>query len=144
MSSRDLKGTMKVGGAAPGTKDDAGKKVKKAKRVAYPLVGSKDPAVYPLKEVPADFNAKTHKPLKKKDFAEDYLFFSYKAAEARAKADAWDARAKEEKQLGSSKKRAQAKKLLKMTAKMAELRKMLEADGVDVDELIEAAEKDSK
>lgn len=109
---------------------------KKAKRTEYPGIGGD---AYPFKEVPADFDYDAHKPLKKRDFAEDYVYLEYKAAECEAKAAQFRKEAEECKKLGSSSARAAAKRLVKMTEKMAELQAQLAAAGVDVDALLKQA-----
>lgn len=111
-------------------------KVVRTKRTIHPLVGNADVKVYPFKATPPDYNFTSHKPLKKKDFASDEFFFNYKAEELIAKADLWKAKAEEARKLGSTKDRAKAKRLIKMQETMAQLRKQLEAQGINVDELM--------
>ena len=122
--------------AKPGTEDAAGKKDKSTGRPVHPHVGNEDQEVYPFSTLPGDFDFGKHKALKKKDFIADHQFFSYRADELRHKADEMTAKAEEAKVLGSTKDRAKAKRLRKMQEKMAELRKSLEEDGVDVDALL--------
>lgn len=98
----------------------------------------------PLTEAPADFDFNLYRPLKKRDFAEEHLFYEHKAMEMEFKAAQYRADAAESKKLGSSKDRAAARRLVKMTEKMAELQAQLVAAGVDVDALLAAQEKASK
>ena len=109
---------------------------KTSKRVEYPGIGGD---AYPFKSVPADFDYDAHKPLKKRDFAEEYMYLEYKAAECEAKASQFRKEAEECKKLGSSSARAAAKRLVKMTEKMGELTQQLKAAGVDVDALLKQA-----
>lgn len=125
----------------PGTVNVAGKKEPKAKRAVHPLVGNDDVKVYPFKSTPGDFDWKSHKPLKKKDFASDDGFFIYKAEEFEAKAKAFRTQAEEAKKMGSTKDRAKAKRLVKMQEKMAELMKQLQAQGIDTEALLATAGK---
>lgn len=116
-------------------------KVPKPKgRQEFKLVGSKDENVYPFKDaVPEGFDFATNKPLKKRDFSADHLFYEYRAAEMDFKAAAFRKQAEEAKKLGSAKDRSRAKRLVKLQEKMAELKKQLTEQGVDVEDLLAAA-----
>lgn len=114
-------------------------KVKKPGRAEHPLVGNKDTNVFPFKAVPDDFAFDTMKPLKKKSFATDAAFFEYRAKEMEFKAGKFRAQAEEAKKVGTGAERNKAKKLVKLQSKIAELRAQLEAQGVDVEELIKKA-----
>jgi hypothetical protein len=123
--------------AKPGTKDPAAQKEKKpSKRVKHPLVGNKEPKIYPFKSTPADYVHGKMQPFKKKDFATDDAYFTYRAEEYDAKAKDFRGRADQAKLTGSGKDKGKAKRLLKMQEKMKELEAQLKAQGVDVDALL--------
>lgn len=109
-------------------------------RTDFGPVGSKNADVYPFKKaVPEGFDFRAHKSLKKRDFALDHLFYEYRAAEMDFKAAAFRKQAEEIKKLGSAKDRGRAKRLVKLQEKMAELRKQLEEQGINVNELLATA-----
>lgn len=116
-------------------------KVKPSGRTVFGLVGSKDSEVYPFTDMtPEGFDPKVHKSLKKKDFAADHLFFLFRADELDSKAAAFRKQAVEAEKLGSSKDRGRMKRLVKLQDKVAELKQQLEAQGVDVEELLKSTE----
>lgn len=92
------------------------------------------------------FDANTHERLKPADFANDILWLRYKAqwlrnyaANCLDRAERYEREANgAEKFGGDMKKRAQVKKLQKLAEGLAALREQLAADGVDVDELLDA------
>ncbi len=86
--------------------------------------------------MPEEFEFGEYKPLKKKEFQADHLYFSHRAIELSVRAEAFEAKAEEAKLLGSGKDRSKAKRLQKMQLKMEELRRELEEQGIDVDELL--------
>lgn len=94
--------------------------------------------------VPEGFDFDKFRPLKKRDFTSEHLFYEHKAAQMDHKAAAFRAQGEEAKKLGSTKERAKAKRLIKMTEKMAELRKQLEAQGIDVDAVLATVKTDEK
>lgn len=109
-------------------------------RQEFKLVGSKDDKVYPFKvAMPEGFDFATNKPLKKRDYSADYLFYEYRALEMDFKAATFRKQAEEAKKLGSAKDRSRAKRLVKLQEKMDELKKQLTEQGVDVNELLSAA-----
>jgi hypothetical protein len=114
--------------AAPGTKDEKAAKVKKVAFTPIPDGG--------FKEMPAAFDPKLHTPLKRKDFADESLWFEMKATEHEAKAAAYKKQAADYRKLGSVADRAKAKRLIQMQSKMAELTEQLKSQGVDVDEIL--------
>jgi hypothetical protein len=136
-TQQQAQGTTKVGDK----KASSGKRKPALKRIVFPLVGNTDTKVYPFVATPAEFNFVTHKLLKKKDFATDAAFFTFKGDEMRNKATIFDGKAEEAKKMGSSKERAKAKRFLKMRDKMAELKASLEAQGIDVESMLEAVAK---
>lgn len=120
--------------ATPGTEDAAAQKA--PKRAPHPMTGNEDTSIYPFAEIPADFDPAVHSPLKRKDFAHDYTYFEYRAGVCQAQADKYLKEAEDARTLGSKAERAAAKRLTKMVDQIGELRAKLEAQGVDVDELI--------
>ena len=123
--------------AKPGKKEKV-EKAAKAPRVPYP--GLKDEAGNDVKlasaDIPADFNPRQHLPLQRKHFASEDLYFTVRANHARKQAAFFDAKAEEAKKVGNVADKARARRLIKMQEKMAELRKQLEAQNIDVDELL--------
>lgn len=117
---------------------------KSAGKTVFKLVGSKDSKEYPFTEVePEGFDFKVHKSLKKRDFAADHLYYLYRAKELDSKAAAFRKQAEEAEKLGSVKDRGRMKRLVKLQDKVAELKQQLEDQGVDVEELLKAAEDES-
>jgi len=83
--------------------------------------------------VPENFNFAEYKPLKKKNFETDELYYMHRAAEMQFRAGAFVQRATDAKLNGANRATAgKAKRLIKLTEKMAELRKQLEEQGIDV------------
>ena len=110
-------------------------RVKKEKPV-FELVGSEDANVYPFNcELPDGYVFGKFAVLKKQDFKEEYLYTLYRACKAEHDAVVLREKAKEIKSLGSSKQRAQAKKLIKMREQLAALQEQLIAQGIDIDSL---------
>lgn len=128
----------------PAKPDIKSTSAKSAGKTAFKSVGSKDPKVYPFTEVePEGFDFKVHKSLKKRDFAADHLFYLYRATELDNKAAAFRKQAEDAEKLGSVKDRGRMKRLVKLQDKVAELKQQLEAQGVDVEELLKSAEEES-
>lgn len=86
--------------------------------------------------VPEGFVFGKHKTLKKNMFQADHLYFTHRAADLASRSEQFVVKAEEAKRLGSGKERNKAKRLRKMQEKMAELRKELEDQGIDVNELL--------
>ena len=113
-----------------------------------PKKESKKKAAFKISEKPYDvsmpdkFSFKVHKPLRKKNFTEEYLYFEHRRWYAEYQANVWDAKAEESKKLGSAKSRRQKKAVVKLQNKMEELKAQLTKQGVDVEALLKtAAEK---
>lgn len=109
--------------------DAAGVKVKKT-RTEYNGTAPKDDKGL-LTAVPTDWKTGAFKPLTRKSFASEDLFWDFKALLAEKLAVEYKRRG-EVIRKGGGKDAAKAKKLVAMQKKMAELRAALEADGVDV------------
>jgi hypothetical protein len=88
-----------------------------------------------LETVPTDFNKKVHAPLKRKDFAEEWMWFEWKANELTKDAEKYRKEAETIKKLGSKADRAKARRLLQMQKKMAELEAQLKEKGYDIEEI---------
>src|SRR6056297_3199820 len=90
-----------------------------------------------LEAIPDDFDPKVHKPLRKKDFVEEAVFFDHKAEQAEERLNYYREQAEECRKLGNAADRKKAKKLRTWMEKIAELKAELEEDGVDVSSLID-------
>jgi hypothetical protein len=121
----------------PGTKEKV-PKPEKVKRIAYPGLKGADGKATKLQtaEIPTDFDSKKHLPLSRKDFAEEHLYFTLRAAQYMKQVKFFEAKAEDAKKTGNVADKARARRLLKMQEKMAELRAQLEGQGVDVDTLL--------
>lgn len=131
----------KVPSAKPVVAVAGDKPVKEPKRKPHALIGSKDPNVYPFTAVPADYDHETMQPLKKRDFALDHLFYEFRAEHHDRAAAALRKQAVESKALGGKAAASEAKRLRRMTDKIAELKAKLAAGGVDVEALLAASEE---
>ena len=121
----------------PGTKDITAKKTKKAGKLQHPavLALTKDAR---LDAAPADFNFDLHKPIKKRVFSCDAVFYEHKVAELQNKVVKMQKLASEAKILGTKTERGKVRKLMSYVEKMKTLKEMLVADGIDVDALMAA------
>lgn len=91
-----------------------------------------------LKEgtAPEGFHHRKHRPLVKSHFASEDLYYDYQSElYAKKSADAKE-KAEEIRKLGTSGDRTKAKKLLTLTKRMEDLKRQLEAQGVNVEELM--------
>lgn len=128
--------------AKPGTKDEKAKKAPKRIEFSAPEGAAYVNADGKFTAVPTDWDAKKHQPLKRKTFADDSQWLELRAQDYDRRAAALRKQAVEGKKLGNVKDKAKAKKLLGMQKRMEDLRKQLEADGIDVAALLGAqAEK---
>lgn len=89
--------------------------------------------------MPDGFSFKTHKPLKKANFTEEFIYFGHRAEYAKYQVGVWEAKAEESKKLGSTKSRRQKKAVVRLQDKMTELREQLEKQGIDVTALLAAS-----
>lgn len=87
--------------------------------------------------VPEGFTFADHKPLKKKNFASEELYFLHRAAELEFKAGLWRKKAEDAKAAGTPKERAAKRRLEKMQSKIDELKDELTKQGVDVAKLMQ-------
>lgn len=91
--------------------------------------------------MPTGFDWDKNKPMKKRQFTSDAIYYEHRAEQMTYKADAFRAKAKEIAALGSRADQAKAKKMLKLSNKIAELKAELAGQGIDVEELMKAAAK---
>lgn len=115
-----------------------------AKRIHHPLLKAVEKEVRgkkrmvaseQLAEIPADFNAKIHRPLGRKDFKDESLWYEVQARKLEAKAKDLRQQGEDLKALGGIQDRAEAKKLIALQRKMAELTASLQKKGVDTSRL---------
>ena len=90
----------------------------------------------PLTELPEDFDSNKHTPLKKGDFEKEEQYYEMRAKVYDGYAEGMRRRGAEAQRMGSMTDRTKAKRLLRIQSQMETLRKQLEADGVNVDELL--------
>jgi len=136
-----------AGNAKPGAKEAKAAKEPKAKvvRTFHPALdvkknekGKLAPTVK-LDKIPDDFDAKKYKPLQRRDFNDESIWFEVKAREMDVKAADYRKQATEFKALGGAAKSGQAKRLLAMQKRVAELTAQLAAQGLDVNAILAAA-----
>lgn len=125
-------------------------------RPDHPSVGSEDKDIYPFRypaerveagdkliseadpgNFPADYDFATHAGLRKKDFGNDFSYFTYKAKRAEHEAKKFTAKAEEALKLGGITTDGDAKKFLRIAGKLDELREVLAAKGLDPNELLQ-------
>lgn len=111
---------------------------KEPKRIAHPdlLTDDEGQPTAKIKEIPKDYDRTKHLPLRRRDFEDEAKWFDMRANEFDVKAFAHRKMAEEFRTLGSAKDRAKARRLVSMQKQMADLRKTLEDEGVDVDALL--------
>lgn len=116
------------------------KQVEKEKKVAtkqarkpFKVTGEYEDAV------PEGFDFGAYKPLKKKNFKQEYLWYLHKAAEMEFKATKYKTEAEEIKKLGSPAERMKKKQIIRLQSKMDELKKQLTEQGIDVEALLAEA-----
>lgn len=92
------------------------------------------------------YNRKEHKPLKKKDFADEGTFAGWKAVQMRAHGEALIAKSERMakdaellRQFGDPKKKAKVKRLGKLADSLAALKAQLAAEGLDVESILNAS-----
>jgi hypothetical protein len=82
-----------------------------------------------IAEIPGDYDAKLHKPLRRADFSDESAFYEYKARELEAKAADLRKQGEQIKSLGGIKNQADAKKLVALQKRMLELTEKLSQGG---------------
>ena len=138
--------------ASGGNTNPDGKKPRKprattaVKRIHHPLLQAQEKTIEKsgkkvirptakLKEIPADYNPKLHKPLSRRDFDDESLALEWQAKGYEEKAKSLREQATELRGMGGIKDRAEAKKLLALQKRMLEMTASLEARGVNVDKI---------
>jgi hypothetical protein len=112
------------------------------KRVAYPYLkvkgadGKEVDAAF--EAVPADFDPKKHKPIPRKYFASEAVFYTLRAEALEKQAARFRELAKTAGTVGNVKDKKSAKKLVNMQKRFNELQASLAAQGVDVAALLAA------
>ena len=112
------------------------KKPSPLKKNPYPGLFDAEGAQVKLTELPEDYDPKAHKPLKKSDFAHDYVFMRVQAGMLQARAERMFEEALTLEKLGSPKDRVKAKKLIAMQKRMEELKAELAGEGIDLDAIM--------
>lgn len=127
--------------AAPGTQDAAGKKGKKAKkakvkRELFPgLWDAENETRLKLSEIPADFDPKKHKPLTRKDFDKESLFYELRARKCEEQAAKFRAMGAEADLIGGSSEKGKLKRAANMKKRFDELIAQLKEAGMTEDEI---------
>ncbi len=108
------------------------------KRIFYPPIfdGQKLTAA----ELPEDYDSKQHKPLRKKDFENEWDYFDYQAGEHERLAEKCAASAEQSRKMGTGPQRKSAKRALKLREQLNALVADLKAEGVDTDALLAETE----
>jgi hypothetical protein len=130
-----------TGSTKPTTTKKEGKKEKAPKRVAHPLVGSKDPNQYPFKKLPADYKFGEHERLGKDDFEKRSLYWEYRAAGAEADAKRFRELAQTADTKGGT---GKLNRFKKMATKLADMKAELAKQGINVEELLAATNAEAK
>lgn len=94
--------------------------------------------------VPEGFNFEDFKPLKKKNFITEPLYYEHRIAEMRYKIGVFEAKAEEAKKFGSAAERRQKKQILRLAVKMSELKEKLTEQGIDVEALLKSTTDETK
>ena len=93
---------------------------------------------------PAGFNFIDYKPLKKRNFVSEELYYNHRVEEMNYKAGCFEKLAETARTQGSAADRRKKKQIVQAQEKMAELRKQLEGQGIDVDAILAAASAEAK
>lgn len=133
-----------AGNAKPGTKDDAGKAKEKKTRIVYPALVSTEkdedgkPKRNKLKEVPADYSPKQHKPLQRRDFEDESHYYELRAQIAERQAKKFRELAEEAKKTGGLTNQKVMKRALAMQKRMNEMLAALKKEnpGIDIDTML--------
>ena len=91
-----------------------------------------------LTTVPKDFDPAKFARLSRKDFAEDFNFFEFRADQMEKDAKELRAKAKLQRSLGSSEQRKALNSFVKGTKKLEELKARLLAEGVDLNAALQS------
>lgn len=153
-ASAPSKPTAPAGGARPGTVVPAaqgdGKKKEKIVRTFHPLLKPEEKKnektgktrlepTARLKDIPADYDPKKHKPLQRRHFEDESLWWELRARHYDSLAVKCRQEAVTAKTTGSAADRVKARRLAQMAKKLEELKSSLSGQGVDVEAIIKAA-----
>lgn len=107
-------------------------------RVHYPglQIGEDGNAKNKIEKVPSDFDPEKHLPLRGRDFVDSASFLEYKAERYEKEAKECREQAAELRQLGGKERQAQAKKLEKALAAIAEVENDFTASGLDYQAIV--------
>lgn len=94
------------------------------------------PGERPLKTVPTDWNSRKYKPIVRKDFADESLYFDHMAGIYRGRAELLSKRAEETRSMGSREDRVKMRRLRTMVERMSALTEELKKNGIDVDAML--------
>ena len=106
------------------------------KQVKHPLLFDNDGNPQKLKEMPADYNLKDHKPLIRKDFEDETIWLEWKAELLEEKAKVYRDEAALIRQFGSAEDRKAAEKLIKVRQQFEKLKAELSGQDIDVDAIL--------
>ena len=118
--------------------EEGKKKVGAKKRPNHPVIEALGKNEF-ITELPVDFDFQTQRGIARKKWASDSAYFDYKAQDYEFRATKMRGFAENARTFGSKNEQAKAKRLIKMTDKVAELRAQLILQGVDVDSLLGAS-----
>ncbi len=90
--------------------------------------------------MPDGFDFAKHYPVQKRNFANEALYYDHRAAEMQFKKEQFEAHAEICRTQGSAADRRKAKQIVKLQSKVDELRAILEAQGINVEELLANSE----
>jgi FKBP-type peptidyl-prolyl cis-trans isomerase (trigger factor) len=119
-----------VAGGTEGTPKKRGRKPRidaDEKRVPHPLLNAnaEGATTTPLESVPSDYNEETHLPLRRKDFKSETIFLDWRADKLEAQAKQLRDESAKLKALGSAENQEDARKAIKLSKQLEELKKTL-------------------
>ena len=106
------------------------------KQVKHPLLFDADGNPQKLKEMPADYSLKDHKPLIRKDFEDETIWLEWRADFYEEKAKGYRDEAALIRQFGSAEDRKAAEKLIKVRAQFEKLKAELAGQDIDVEGIL--------
>lgn len=125
--------------SAPTAPTGAKEKKARPRQPRVPFEGGKRNEDGKLTEVPDEWNAVKHKPLKTSDFVDETMWYELKARQYEKKAQWFRTAATADRAAGKAKDKSKAKQLVKLQRQLSELKAALAAAGEDVEGLLAAA-----